>query len=370
MTRPGVVITSRADQPPRSAPTDAGVAFMAGKTEKGPPYGLASSMTQYETIFGKREGFTDAFDAAESYFREGGAKLTVAPAADAAGLTTALGVLTKDLGPGQIFVPGSLGTSATAQGKVLDHAAEANRIALLAAPTDVAADLQTLADTFATNVNARYGALFAPQAVVPGLTSGTTRTVDYPALAAGIIARNDALYGVNDPAAGVHGISRFAIDLTATYTDDERESLNDAGVDIARSIYGQVQTYGYRTLAELDTGWGLLSNARLNMAIVAKCEAVAERYVFSQLDGRRVRINQFGADLTGVLVPYYESGQLFGETAQDAFYVDVGQAVNPDEQLAQGILRAVIGLRMSPFAELVVIEIVKVATDQPLALAA
>jgi hypothetical protein len=106
------------------------------------------------------------------------------------------------------------------------------------------------------------------------------------------------------------------------------------------------------------------------MQIVAKAEAIAENYVFAQIDGRRVKISQFGADLTGMLVPYYESGALFGDTVDDAFYVDVGPAVNTLESIAAGILRAVVGLRMSPFAELVIVEIVKVAVETPLSVAA
>jgi hypothetical protein len=375
MTRPGVEITSRADVPPRSAPTDAGAAFMIGATATGTDVEQVTSFSDYETAYGARTGTgIDTYDAAESYFREGGAALTVSPttAADPEALGDALGVLTKDLGPGQMFVPAALGDPATAGSDILAHCAANNRIALLGAPSDAtaAADLIALAATLSSDENARYGALFAPQVVVPGVASGTTRTVDYPALAAGIMARNDTLYGVNDPAAGVHGISRFAIDVAATFTDADREALNDGGVDIVRSVFGQVMTYGYRTLADPDTGWGLLSNARLNMAITAQCEAVAERYVFAQLDGRGVAINRFGSDLTGVLVPFYESGQLYGASAQEAFYVDVGPGVNPASQLAQGILRAVVAVRMSPFAELVVIEIVKVASDQPLVLAA
>src|SRR4051794_26442072 len=103
MTRPGVVVTSRADPPPRSAPTDVGMAFMVGATEKGADVKTVQSFLQYTTEFGIRTGFVEAYDAAEGYFQEGGAKLTVArlATADDAGLDTALALLTKDLGPGQ-----------------------------------------------------------------------------------------------------------------------------------------------------------------------------------------------------------------------------------------------------------------------------
>lgn len=439
MARPGVVVTSRAEPPPRSAPTDVGMAFMIGATEKGSDVKQVTSLLQYQTEFGVRQGFTDTYDAAEAYFQEGGGKLTVsrtngaltravpepialrsdiaavptgtvdevlawvggdvnraaaaaavedqgqqrttlldrlddimtAPLVVDTGVASALAALTKDLGPGQVFVPGALGQAADTHTALLAHAATNNRIALLdAAPDADATALLALAATLSVDANARYGALWAPGAVIPGLTSADTRTVAFSVTEAGIIARNDVAYSPNVAAAGVNGQSRFAIDLEATFTDAQRESLNDAGVDIAKSVYGAVRAYGYRTLADPDTQWSLLSNARLNMEIVAKAEEIGERYLFTQIDGRRIVIGQFGADLTGMLIPYYEAGSLFGDSAADAFYVDVGPAVNTLETIAAGDLRAIIGARMSPFAEYVVIEIVKVATETPLAVAA
>lgn len=369
MTRPGVVVTSRADLPPRSAPTDAGMAFMVGPTEQGGPVALVTSFTQYKNTFGIRQGFTDTYDAADAFFTEGGTNLTVS---NAAVLADALDALTKDYGPGQVFAPGALGIAANAGADLLDHAGATNRIALVDAPADSdATELAALSATFTDSANARYGALFAPAAIGRGVTTGdTTRTVGYSAIEAGIMSRNSASMGPNVPAAGINGISRWAIDLTAAFTDAERETLNEAGVDIARNVYGQIQTYGYRTLAPDETGWLSLANARLNMEIVAKAEAIGERYVFSQIDGRRVKISQFGAELTSMLVPYYDAGSLYGSTVDEAFFVDVGRAVNTDETIANGELHAVLGLRMSPFAEYVVIEIVKVAADQSLAVAA
>lgn len=399
MTRPGVVVTSRVDAPPRSAPTDTGMAFMVGQTGQGADVATVQSMTQYEAEFGPRTGFTDAYDAAEVYFREGGGKLavarvgapTVAAASskskkeaateedDTAGARASRGVaadvgealdrFTRDMGPGQVFVAG--GEAYTSHADLLAHAATNNRIALLSAdPASDAAALTTLATTLAADENGRYGALFAPGAIVPGVTSADTRAVDFAPIEAGIIARNDVGYTANIAAAGVNGESRFAIDVAAVFTDAEREALNTKGVDIARVMYGGVRAYGYRTLAPLDSGWGLLSNARLNMEIVAQADVIGERYVFAQIDGRGTTLSQFAGDLTGMLVPYYEGGALFGTSVQDAFYVDVGPGVNTPESIAAGELRAVIALRMSPFAELVVIEIVKVATETPLAIAA
>jgi hypothetical protein len=191
------------------------------------------------------------------------------------------------------------------------------------------------------------------------------------AIEAGLIARNDALFNPNVPAAGTNGLSRYATDLSARYTDAEYEQLNEGGIDMFRLIYGGVEAYGYRTLVDPDdpdaAPWLSLGNARLNMAIVAQADVIAERFVFSVMDGRGRTVAQFGAELRAMLVPFYEADALYGATADEAFYVDVGDQVNTPESIAAGELHAVIEVRMSPFAELVVIEIVKVATTQALA---
>jgi hypothetical protein len=120
----------------------------------------------------------------------------------------------------------------------------------------------------------------------------------------------------------------------------------------------------------VNTNWISLGNARLNMAIVARAGQVAERYVFSQIDGRGKRIAEFGGDLRAMLVPFYEAGALYGTSFDDAAIVNVGANVNTPETIANGELRAQIQVRMSPFAEYVLVEIIKIATTESLAAAA
>lgn len=391
MTRPGVEVISRAQPVPRSAPTDTGAAFMVGSTQKGAGYKLVRSMTDYVNEFGDRTGGTAAYDAAEAFFREGGSKLTVsrtnagtattqaktksddAPELRAvdAGVAAALNRLNADLGPGQVFIAdATLGAVKDNQSALLAHAANANRIALLSAADGTATAIATAAGAVRTDTNARYGAMFAPSATIPGIAGGTTRSVPYPAIEAGIIARNDVGLNPNVAAAGVNGASLYALDLAARYTDAEYETLNEAGADMARLIYGGVETYGYRTLVDPagpEMTWLSLGNARLNMAIVAQADVIGERYVFAQIDGRRRKVSQFGGELSAMLVPFYEGGALYGDTPDDAFSVNVGEQVNSDETLAAGELHAVLAVRMSPFSELVVIEIVKVATTEAIA---
>jgi phage tail sheath protein FI len=372
--RPGVDVLSRAQPLPQTVPTDVSAAFVVGKPATVPAITVQKirSLTEYEAIFGVRTGATDLYDAVDAFFREGGAALTVSAmaAAGAPAIVTALGKLTEDLGPGQVFVADPLANVIATQTGLLDHAAANNRVALLQAADGTAASLISAQALVKVSANARYGAFFAPSIIIPGITPGTTRTVGATCVVAGLIARNDSVYGPNTPAAGVNGQAVFATDVLTRYTDAEYSQLNDACVDMTRVMYNGVRLYGYRSTIDPTTAaasWLNFSNSRLNMAIVAQANLIGENFMFSQLDGRRKTISQFGGSLRAMLVPFFEAGSLYGETAEDAFQVNVGTAVNTAATIANGELHAVLQVRMSPFAEWVVIEIVKVATTQALA---
>ena len=403
--RPGVDVISRALPPPRSAPTDTGVAFLIGATAADmtpapPDVGLVRSLTEYVATFGDRGTGPEqaTYDAAEVYFQEGGSRLYVArtdPATTQAAsssrrgakseeegasprlvdpaLDAALDALTKDLGPGQVFIADpALASTVDSQSALLAHAAATNRVALLSCVDGTAAEVEAAAKALNTDANARYGALFAPSATVPGVVAGTTRTVPYAAIEAGIIARNDNAYSPNQPAAGDLGQSVFALDVAGHYSDLEYQSLNTAGASMARLIYGGVRTYGYRSCVDpvVTPQWLMFGWARLNMAITAQAEAIGEHFVFAQLDGNGHTLSEFGGELSAMLLGYYTEGSLYGATPQDAYSVDVGSSVNTPETIANGELHAVISVRMSPDAEWVVIEIVKVASNQALPAAA
>ena len=276
--------------------------------------------------------------------------------------TTALGKFTNDLGPGQVAMPGR--TTAAAQANLLAHAATFNRVALIdGTDSGSKATLKSVALGLRGVPNARHAAFFAPWAVVPGLIAGTTRTVPWSAIEAGIIARNDAAVSPNIAAAGIsYGQALYPIALSQPkFSDADREEMNDTGVNLAVQQFGGIMAYGFRTLTDpvQDPNWIAFSNSRLYMAIVAQADAIGENYVFSQIDGKGVTIGQFNGDLAAMLLGFYNDGSLYGATSDAAFAVDTGDSVNTPETIANGELHAVLRVKMSPFAELVEIDIVK-----------
>lgn len=372
MSRPGTTITRSEARPSRSAPTGTGPTFAAGVTGTADSADNirkpVRSLAEYAGRFGSRASHADPvlYDSVDKLLKEEGSEVYITRTVDAttAVLTAALALFTPDLGPGQVIAPGRV--TAAQHVELAKHAAVTNRVSLHDAPNDPdVADVMALATPAGlTNVQARVATLWTPWLDVANPVADGSITIPPSAVVAGIISRNDgAGVGQNRPSAGVLGQSITAQDTAEVFDDDERNTLNLNGVNVLRPMFGGVRIYGYRTLADPDdsteSNYLLFSNARLYMSIQAVLDAVAERFVFREIDGQRLTINEFGGALTGELLPYWLRGSLYGASPDQAFRVDVGPNVNTDETIANGDLRANVALRMSPFAEEVVIEIVK-----------
>lgn len=385
MARPGVEVTSGVSPASGRATGKVGRWFAIGFAEIG-PYDtptLIKSLSQFTTIFGNRVAHSPLRDAVETYFKEGGGEVVVVRSSgpllgrtetvDNNGTATdadwlrALNSITRAHGPGQVSMPGR--TTGVAHGQLLDHAEANNRTAILDLPNVADVATLTAAVAAARAPGRTSGGFFAPSVEIPGLVAGTVRVVPYSAFQAALIARNDRSNNANVPAAGANGEAKYVLATTQSWSDADRETLNDGGVNVGRDVFGTVRTYGYRTLVDpagVDADWLSLGSVRLRMQLVYEAEVIGEGFVFAQLDGRGHKIAEFHGALTGMLSQYYDGGALFGETPDDAFEVDTGANVNTVESLAANELRAHLSVRMSPFAELVVIEIIKVPITETL----
>lgn len=275
--------------------------------------------------------------------------------------TNALAAFTKDFGGGQISAPGQ--TTDPIHLSVLAQAYLSVKTAILDAP-DSATPATLLTSAASKRVgNQRFGAMFAPWIVAPGYLPGTTRIIPPSALIAGLLSRNEANgWGPSTPAAGDLGGSLFATELSqANWTDAQRKQLNDGSVNVIRRLFGGIRNYGWRSLVDpnADVSWRNFGHARLYCSISQDGNNIAEGYVFDKIDGRGSTISSFNAALKGMLNSYYGLNELYGETAAEAFYVDTGSGVNTPTTIANDELHAVLNVKMSPFAEMVAIEIVK-----------
>lgn len=278
--------------------------------------------------------------------------------------TNALAVFGATLGPGQVSAPGR--TTAAAHAALLAHAETRNRTAILdGADTATVGTLTTAADAARTAGDDAYAGLFAPWLLVPGVVPGTTRTVPPSPLVAGLIARSDATSDAGAAPAGDQGVgagrSRYAFDVSRTFTDADWDTLNAAGVNLTIKAPLGIELYGFRSL---DKGeWLQLTAGRLRMQLTAGTNSLARGFVFRRIDGRGQVFAELEGALAGYLLPFYERGSLFGESFVDAVDIDTGPTVNTAASIAAGELKAAVYVRFSPFAEKVLLDIVKVSID-------
>lgn len=467
--RPGVNITIVSAPPARNVPTDTGVWFAGGITEKGPTdkAQLITSLAEYVRYYGQRVTTGILYDAADVFFREGGSKMyisrIVGPAAvtatvsigttgrvdasspgawgnavnvqvlagpttgfiievthdtisgtlerspelfdmqsavdyfaksdwirvvdlaptgnpaptavlslatgadDVAGIvdatwTASLTDFARDLGPGQVSFPGR--TTSVAHLALTAHAVANNRIAILDAPdTNTKATIDALLTSI--RLNGRWGGIWGPWVKCPGVVANTFRTIPPSPFVAGKMAKADASSGhPNTPAAGENGVADYVTDLSVpTFTDTERDLLNTAGFNSIITKYGTVRIYGWRTVADpvvaSETAWASLGGSRMVMQVAALADLIGEQFIFDPIDGQGRKINEWGSALTGAIMPYWDLGALYGKTADEAFVVDVGPSVNTPQTIQDRQLKAAIGIKPSPFAEMIVIEIMK-----------
>lgn len=272
----------------------------------------------------------------------------------------ALNLFTTDLGPGQVAAPGR--TSAVGKAQVADHAAAHARVAVPdLADTAVVGDLQTAATEAASTGNGQVAAVFTPWPRIPGRTAGTTRVLPPSGGIMGVIARNDAAKNAGTAAAGEDGQFQSVIGLSqASFSDPNRETLNNAGINVIRSMLGGFRIYGFRSLANTVNlpSWVQFTVARYLMSLEARCLAVGEHYAFKPIDGAEHLQSDYAAELGALCQSDYNAGILYGQSATDAYNVDTGSGVNTPTTIAAGQLRAAVAVRPSPYAELITILIV------------
>ncbi|MCA1571701.1 MAG: hypothetical protein LC798_15585 [Chloroflexi bacterium] len=282
----------------------------------------------------------------------------------------ALARFDRGFGPGQELLPGDTRSAAAAM--LGASAAAHDRMALWDAPDSATAGtVAAAALTVRSDPNAQSVIAVAPWAQVPAAVYGATvRDVPYSLIQAGVIARQDDETGnPNAPAAGDAGIATWITGVKAAWSDVDRATLNDAGVNVALDLYdnGVIRMYGNRTLVEPTTGRLYLqaSNVRFDMAVKAKGRAIADRFVLRQVDGKGRVAAQYASRLAAMLQEYRNDEALFplldpatGQELDPGFDVDAGPLVNTPETLAAFQLIAIVRARRSPAAEMVTLRIV------------
>ncbi len=276
----------------------------------------------------------------------------------------ALTAFSVTLGPGQVAAPAR--TTATVWEALSNHAQANNRYPLLDGPNvstaaTIVADSATVQGTV---TDPSYGFMLAGWPIYSGPATGTAtppypRTVAPSAAVAALMARSDAVSANADvAAAGNNGMLRSAIGVSQTYSTANRGTLDAAGIGVIRLYRGQVQLYGYTSMA-LNITWSDVGNCRLRMQIVDAVRRIGDGFEFADIDAKGHLASAFGGQISAFLNSLWSATALFGTTPADAFTVNVGPSVNTPVTAQARELIAQVAVRMSPTADQVTINVTR-----------
>ncbi len=171
---------------------------------------------------------------------------------------------------------------------------------------------------------------------------------------AGIYARVDAQRGVhkapaNEKILGAQGI-KYAI------SQRHQEGLNEKGVNCIRKMNGNIKVWGARTVGgDTNLEFKYLNVRRVFNYLRASLDQGTQWAVFEpNTPDLWAKITR---NVSAFLTTVWNSGALFGDKAEDAFYVKCDAETNPPESREQGKVVTEIGVAITRPAEFVIIRL-------------
>lgn len=277
--------------------------------------------------------------------------------------TDALELFLDSMGTGAVSNPESAST-AVYQG-IIAHCQANNRMAILHTNAGTA-DPTTLAGTIvATEADTEHAGLFWPWIVIPTDVVGITRTIPPDGYVAAARARAHNQTGAHIPYAGLVSQARFVSGLEYNVGKVAADAFDEEQVNVIRTIANTIRIYGARTLTQDTENFRYLTAQEVVNSIVVDSYRALEDLVFSTIDGRNNVFASIEAKLIGVLEPMRVAGALYeafdnlGRRIDYGYTVKCDNSLNPVTQLADGLVRAKVGVRVSSVGDRIEVDIVK-----------
>lgn len=272
-----------------------------------------------------------------------------------------------DLGAGAVSMPGFV-TDANIQAiheAVLTHCYENHRVAILSTPSTFDADdTASHSEYLASADYPEYGGLFWPW-VTMNLEDGTALTISPEGYVA---AKRSLAFNRVGPWAAYAGAvteSNFITGLAQTVTRVIGNALDESRTNALRIFNNNVRVYGARSLSNDEDNYRFLNSREMLNYIVVQSQAQLEDLVFSPIDGRNALFTQVKGRLIAMLEPIriagglYEAFDVNGKRIDYGYSVVVNDAINPVSQLAGGLVKAKVGIRVSAIGDQIQVDVTK-----------
>ena len=250
-----------------------------------------------------------------------------------------------------------LGLWKAVQTSLISHCEQhANRMAILDAPPGMTPQQIKEWRSDVAMYDSAFAALYYPWIKVenPIGTNGDREVFIPPSgHIAGVWARTDETRGVWK--APANDTIRGCLDIERAITQNEQSLLNPIGINCIRPFGTRgIRLWGARTLAS-DTDWRYINVRRLFNMVESTIMEGTQWAVFEPND---VTLWEgVSRTLTGFLRGLWSAGALFGDSADQAFYVKCDAETNPPESIDEGKLIVEVGLAPVKPAEFVVFRI-------------
>lgn len=280
-------------------------------------------------------------------------------------LLAALDLFGSSFGAGAVAIPGTY--TDTGYDGIIAHCVANNRIAILAADdgTSTAAEVISQTSNYIDSIEyGEYAAMYFPHVTIPG-AGGTTLTISPESYVAAKRAVAHNTTGAWSVGAGLNSKANFVNGVSVAIDKTSGQELDDAQINAIRVIQNSVRIYGARSLSTDNTNFRFTNSRDMLNFIVAEAEKRLEDLVFAPVDGRRAVFGRVESYLIALLDPLRTAGGLFeafdadGNRIDSGYSVEVTDALNPISQLADGVVRAKVGVRISSISDKIEINIVK-----------
>ena len=225
-----------------------------------------------------------------------------------------------------------------------------SRFAVLDMPKD-AVKIDELAE-YRSMVDSTYAAMYHPWLQVFDASTRRPGYIPPSGAVMGVYARTDANRGVHKAPANE---TVACTGLKVNYTKAEQDLLNPEGINLIRALPGQgIRIWGART-ASSNSGFRYVNVRRLFIFVEESIKANTNWVVFEPNDATlwtRVSIA-----VSSFLEGLWRAGMLAGESAEEAFFVNIGTDTMTPDDIQNGRLICEVGIAPSRPAEFVIFRV-------------
>lgn len=252
-------------------------------------------------------------------------------------------------------------------GPLSEYAARSRKIALLAPDRDASVpEVEALAADLRASIQGDVAGLFYPHVRIPDASA--TRIVSPEGLIAGIRARTFRGGQFWQIPAGVErGRANWILGTSTPVNSELLERLSDVQVNGVQTRNGRIYLNNWASLTRDRETWKYLSNRDVLNNLKVQVQQALEPFVWSTIDGRGFLLSDITGAVTAIYSPIATQDGFFALVDADGEEIDPGYSItvdatnNPTSVAADNRIVVDTAVRLSPAAQLISVEIVKVS---------